>query len=230
MEADHFWFLGRRSHVLELLGKHPVDRNQRLLDLGCGTGYLAWILGNFGYRVIGLDSQPAGLVLARQRDPEGDYLAACAEQLPFREHSFDAVIACDVLEHVDDVQSLAEVYRVLKPGGRLILTVPAHPWLWSRRDELAGHRRRYRSAPFRSLVTGTGFRILRWTPYQCLLFPLVLLSRVFGRRGDRMTELEEMPGPFLNRFLSGISGFEVRVSRLRRMPWGSSFVLLAEKQ
>jgi len=220
LETSHFWFAGRRALVERLLQRH-VARVTSAVDVGCGTGSFLEVLDTYADHVVGIDP------LA---DPSaGRVLAGEAERLPFEAASLDLVTALDVLEHVDDGAALAEMRRVLRLGGWAVVTVPAFPFLWSERDELAGHRRRYRRADIVALFEASGFAVLETGYYQFALFPLLVASRIAARRRPGTTTLEERPAPRLNRALRRLNELEVRIGRRVHWPWGSTLAVAARK-
>jgi SAM-dependent methyltransferase len=225
LEGWHFWFAGRRVLVERLL-ERSVPPGEPVLDVGCGTGSMVRSLGERGYRVAGLD-----LVLPRLhvsgdgRLPAARLMQGSATAVPVRDASVSGVLLLDVLEHVDDRAALLEVSRVLRPGGAAVITVPAMPFLWSHRDVAAGHLRRYTRASLVRAVREAGLRLEELRFYQFLLFPLVLASRLLGRR----PESEEHPPPRLNRALSAVARAEARWGDRVRWPWGSSLVAVARK-
>jgi SAM-dependent methyltransferase len=218
MEATHFWFKGRRNLVMGLLNGCGGDPGT-LLDAGCGTGYFVGHLRRLGYKAFGLDPLAMGT--------QAPLVCGQVETLPFHAAAFDAVLLCDVLEHVEDREALAEAWRVLRNRGWMVITVPAHPWLWSYRDDSAGHRRRYTRRDLEGKVAAAGFRAIRITYYQCLLFPLVVASRLLGGIAPRDTE--DLPGPIVNRVMEWVTSLELILGRWVRLPWGSSLVMLASK-
>ncbi|MFO1518676.1 MAG: class I SAM-dependent methyltransferase [bacterium] len=156
LEKWHFWFVGRRAWLDSFLQKHFKDKKKRILDLGCGTGFTLKHLAQMGYRAVGTDFRFEGLHRVR-RTATSPVVQADATRLPFADLSFDLVVALDVLEHVEDHAALAEIKRILKPQGRLALTVPAFRWLWSVRDDEAGHLRRYTRGEMQTLLRSHGF-------------------------------------------------------------------------
>jgi SAM-dependent methyltransferase len=221
LERWHFWFAGRRDLVRGLLARHLEPAPQRLLDVGCGTGHLARELLAAGHHVTAVDFLPEALAAARADAPGVGLLRADAGRLPLGAGAFDAVTMLDVLEHVDDAAALAELRRVLRPGGLLVLTVPAFPWLWSHRDQAAGHRRRYTRGSLRAALGAAGFAPLELGAYQCALFPAVVASRLLGRRGPRLRDAEERPPALLNAALTWINRREAALGP-GRLPFGSS--------
>ncbi|MBI4380684.1 MAG: class I SAM-dependent methyltransferase [candidate division NC10 bacterium] len=229
LERWHFWFVGRRALIDRLLNRYLDGQAQVVLDLGCGTGLMLEILMRRGHRVVGLDLRPEGLYATRQVLPRSWLLQAEVTYLPLRDNAFGAVMLLDVLEHVDDRSLLAEVQRVLRPGGLAVITVPAIPWLWSYRDEAAGHLRRYTRQRLFSVLTDAGFHVREMHYYQCLLLPLVVITRLFGRRGPRLRDFEERPLPIFNAVMTWINRLEVQLSDLISWPWGSSLVVICRK-
>jgi SAM-dependent methyltransferase len=224
IEAWHFWFVGRRALVDRLVDRH-VPPNAIVLDLGCGTGSTLIGLARKGRRAIGMDVRPEGLAALRNADDSVALVRGDASALPFVNAGVDAVILLDVLEHVDDRQLLAQLLEILRPGGKLVITVPALPSLWSYRDEDAGHWRRYTRASLIDTLRAAGFEVVEVRYYQFALLPLVVLTRLLGRMSIAARparDLEERRVPILNSLFSLINRAEVKLSELLPMPIGSS--------
>jgi SAM-dependent methyltransferase len=228
IEGEHFWFTGRRQLVFGLLRKCPATVPERILDVGCGTGIHTRALLAQGRRTLALDIRPEGLAQLH-RESNVPVMQAEAEHLPLSDASLSGMLMLDVLEHVDDVLLLRDAHRALRPGGWVLATVPAMPWLWSYRDVGAGHKRRYTRATFSAAMLQAGFRVQSLTYYQCLLLPLTAATRLLGRNSPRMRDREDLPGPFLNRILGFVNRIELRLGRHLRWPWGSSLIALCER-
>ncbi len=232
VEGEHFWFVARRKLIIGLLRQHVQGHAAKLLDMGCGPGLNLPYWREFAKTVIGVDqhiSKSAKPSVQNDTDMpiviEGDVTA-----LPIESNSVEITLLLDVLEHVDDKMALSEAHRVLQPGGLLLLSVPAHPWLWGARDIGANHLRRYTSAGLRKTVQSAGFTIEKVRAYQFLLLPLVILSRVFGKFTVKTRNMEDRPSTFVNRICKWINLTEVRASlSLGPMPTGSSYTLVARK-
>lgn len=222
--ADHFWHAPRRTLLLRLLVDEGLAAPGRpVLDAGCGTGGLVDALRAAGFDAIGLD--PWG-----DSDAESDAIRqGTLDRLPFADGSFATVCLLDVLEHVDEAESLREVARVLVPDGRVLVTVPAHAWLWSPRDDAAGHLRRYSRRSLRKCLDQAGFVTERLFGYQLLLLPLAALARLRARLlGDpAATDAEDRPSEVVNRVLRFINLAEVALGRFVPMPTGTSLVAIA---
>lgn len=224
-EHAHFWHAPRTRLLLDTVASSGLCAGGRFLDVGCGSGAMAAALSAAGHDVRGIDPWAGETGL----DP-GSFITGQAESLTFPDASFSAASAFDVIEHADDERALAELFRVLAPGGRLFLSVPAYDWLWSTRDDLAGHRRRYSRRQLRQKLGHAGFRIERLFGYQFLLLPLFALSRLWSRLARRTdSNGEDHPGPMLNSVLRILNDFEVSAGRWLRPPIGSSLVLVASK-
>jgi SAM-dependent methyltransferase len=222
LEHSHFWFTGRRELVQRLLDRHVCERVGSAVDVGCGTGSFLDVLALYAERIRGLDR------LVWPDDPR--IVAGSAERMPLETGSVDLIVALDVLEHVDDREALRECARVLRDDGVLVLTVPAFPSLWSSRDQLAGHRRRYRKAELTRQLKDSGFEVAETTYYQFVLFPFLAASRFIGRLRPDTTELEERLPSWLNGPLRRLNALEVRLGSRVHWPWGSTLAIAARKK
>jgi SAM-dependent methyltransferase len=181
-------------------------------------------------RFVGLDMNATGAALARRRtgNPVTVGSVTC---LPFRDGTFDGVLALDVYEHVeDDVRALAETRRVLRRGGTLVLTVPCHPALFSAHDRALHHVRRYRRPEILGRVREAGFETVRETWLNmALLAPAAahrLLGRVLPRRGEDRSDAAIGVGP-LNRLLTGVMMAEAAALRRMDLPFGLGLMVVA---
>jgi len=166
--------------VLERIARLTLGDAPRILDVGCGTGQLLPDLGRFG-AVTGVDVNARAVEYARDRGSADVHLAA-AESLPFASGTFELVTCLDVLEHVgDDLRALTEMRRVTAPGGYLLLSVPAHPALWSGHDVAAGHARRYAARDVHALAAKAGWQPVEVFGFNALLLPFAALFRAASR-------------------------------------------------
>lgn len=232
LETFYWWFVARRkllSEVVSGLGKSP-DRTA-LLDVGCGTGLNYSVLSKFG-KVFGADSSPQALLFGRSRRVENLVLSK-AEDLQFPNEMFDVVTALDVLEHTDnDLTALREMWRVMKPGGMLVVTVPAYGFLWSEHDEALHHRRRYTAHELRNKMTNAGFEVQRSTYFITLLFFPIFLIRIWQNLTKRSLEAKTshviLP-KLLNSLLIRLLDLERFYLRWSNLPFGLTALATARK-
>lgn len=183
VELRHWWYGGMRAISAALLD--PIYEGRaglRILDAGCGTGGDARYLGRYG-QVVGLDLAPEAAALVGAQLP-GRFARGSVLALPFADASFDLVTSFDVLYHQgvpDEAVALAEARRVLRPGGRLLVRLPAYEWLRSRHDRQVHTRRRYTAGEVRRMIADAGFEVERLTYALCLLFPIPATSRLLER-------------------------------------------------
>lgn len=232
LEDRHWYFAGKRGLVLSLLAACLVKKNPRVLDAGCGTGRTLAELA-LRYDAVGMEPFAGALSFASRRGT-APLVCGSLEQVPFRDGVFDAVTVLDVLEHCDDdSRALAEIARVLTPGGLLVVTVPAFQWLWSAHDEALHHRRRYTDAGLRTLLERCGFTVSKSSYFNACVFPLVaavrLAGKVLNRRSDS-ADTDAMPPALLNSFLFSLQLFERVCIRFSRFPFGVSLVCVARKR
>ncbi|MFH1809187.1 MAG: class I SAM-dependent methyltransferase [Pseudomonadota bacterium] len=235
VEATHWWFRGRRRILRGLLDAAlGSSHDLRTLDVGFGTGANAPVLAARSRTLVGVDFSADALVQGRQRHAlytavvAGDVLA-----LPFRDGSFELVTALDLLEHLDDDdRGVAELLRVVAPGGLLIVFVPAHAWLWGLHDDLAHHRRRYTAASLRALFADHPDELERLTSFNLLLLPPIFVARQVLNlvRPRQLRSENQINGPLLNLLLSGLFALEAPWLARRDLPLGVSLVAVVRRR
>lgn len=236
LEDTYWWFVGRRRLVRDLIARFAPEEPRLILDAGCGTGGTLAHLQGMG-ELWGCDVAPEALKECRGRGFE-NIRHSPVETLDFPDERFDVVISCDVLEHIEgDRQAMAEMVRVLKPGGICVLTVPAHRWLWSEHDEALDHLRRYEAAGLRDLIEAAGLQIELYSKAVAIAMPAILASVAYRRivhllsgphDGPKQTALFKLPGP-LNAALIGLLDIEAWLMRYVPLPVGASLVAVARK-
>lgn len=229
MESWHGWFQGRRVLLHRLIRQYRLlGTGARWLDIGCGTGQITRMLADWQEWVLGVD---LAIETSRYSENTFRFVVGNGLQLPLRTGSVDHVLLLDVLEHVPDVLLLQEVARVLHPDGFLIVTVPAEPWLWSPRDVIAGHLRRYTRKELVRVLALSGFRVLEVGYYNVLLLPALAVLRILGHRIPRfqITLEERVPKP-LNSVLTRILTLEARLGRWIPWPMGSSLYAVCRRE
>ena len=230
VEGTHWWFVGRRrilsSFVRRIVGN--LDNPQpRILDVGCGTGANLEMLAQFG-EAEGVDVSTEALEFCQTRDLQ-NVRQGVAERLPYEDNSFDLVTGLDVVEHLDnDVAGLQEMRRVLRPGGRALLFVPAFMFLWGVQDDISNHRRRYTLASLEKVVRQAGLEVELATYANITFFAPILLGRLLMRvTGCRPASENNITVGFLNGVLGSIFGAEATMLRHMRFPFGVSIICVA---
>lgn len=231
-ERDHFWFRGFRRFVEPLVADAAGNRRLEILDCGCGTGHNLHMLRRYG-RVYGIDLTRAGLQYARERG-EARVARATVAGLPFPDNRFDLVTSFDVLYALEDEverQAIAEMCRVLKPGGTAIVNVAALEALRGNHSILAGEIRRYSRSGLRRRLEAGGLRVTHSTYTNLSILPLVAAVRLRQRLSGHVESREEIsipPAP-VNALLSALLAAEAAALRVVSMPLGSSLLAVAQK-
>jgi SAM-dependent methyltransferase len=225
-----YWWYRARADLLHAVLEEHVGEPARVLDVGSADGPSVGWLRSHG-KQVSLDVDPRGL------GPGG--VCGSAEALPFRDESFDVVAGFDVLEHcADEHGALREVARVLAPGGRFLMSVPAYRWAWSDFDDQNGHHRRYTRPRAVAAVEAGGLQVQRATYAFASVFPIFAVERLVrrarcpvSRRRVAPADVVELPdvSPAVERLLLGLCRVDRRVLGSRDLPFGSSVVLAASK-
>ena len=232
MEGKHWWFVGRRKIIesfVERVCRDIAKRRARILDVGCGTGANLQMLANYGV-AEGVDISAEALEFCRARGLSKVKLGP-AEALPFEDASFDLVTGLDVVEHLDeDAAGLSEMRRVLRPGGRALLFVPAFMFLWGVQDDISHHRRRYTRAELTDAIERAGLSVERSTYANITFFLPTLVGRLIMRVTGLTPESEaNINVSALNGILGWILGAESWWLRRMSFPFGVSIVCVARR-
>ncbi|CAN5248078.1 class I SAM-dependent methyltransferase [soil metagenome] len=224
----HWWFVARRKIVRALLSRDATpDRKMRILEVGCGTGSNLAMLKSYGVvDAIEPDDDARNVAIERsQIAVRGGFLP---DGVKLEDGVYDIVVLLDVLEHIgDDLGTLQALKAKLTPTGKLLITVPANPWLWSEHDVAHHHQRRYTQASLSKVLTAAGYRIDHQSHFNTLLFPLIVLMRAIGRVTGRGGGDDAVPHRAVNWILQKTFGAEsLWVPRIR-MPWGVSIAAVA---
>lgn len=231
IEATHWWFVGRRELFARNISTFGLRSDAPVLDIGTSTGTNLRMLRDLGMsNVRGLDFSPEAIRFCRMKGL-GEVTLGEIGAMPFPDASFDLAVVTDVIEHVDDDRgALAEVWRVLRPNGKAILTVPAFKMLWGHQDDLSMHKRRYRMQELVSKVESAGFLIRERYYFNYLLFFPILLARRLMRRLPAGVDSEnQINSPVINAILGAIFRLDVRTAKYVRPPFGVSLYLTVEK-
>jgi len=242
-EDKHAWFAGRTRAIQKYLDAEMPPRTtgvpRKVLDIGSGAGNMAHHLAHYG-QVIGLDYNPRPLGMAKQRGLTASQ--GMGNQLPFDDNEFDLVALLDTVEHIaDEFGVFEECLRVLKPGGKLMVTVPAFMWLWSYNDEINDHERRYTVPELRQKLELTGFSVRRISYNNFFLFPAIAGIRMLRPYNPDLesphltededvyqVEMEPIPEP-VNSILHFVGWLEAEMVQRFSLPFGTSVLCVAEK-
>jgi SAM-dependent methyltransferase len=231
VEADHWWFRGRRKLFASILGRFGAVPNSRILDAGTSSGTNLRMLRDGGFTDFrGLEISPVAIEICARKGlgpvERGDIC-----NMPFSPESFDFVLATDIIEHVDrDDLALKEIHRVLKPGAHCLVTVPAFQSLWGHQDIKSHHKRRYRQKPLLETIRAAGLTPVISYHFNYLLFPPIWLIRRLMNFIAHPTRAEaQMNSPQLNRLLYAIFRLDTLTAPLLHPPFGVSILVVCRR-
>ncbi|MBI3252261.1 MAG: class I SAM-dependent methyltransferase [Candidatus Omnitrophica bacterium] len=235
VEDTHWWFLGLRHLTLQSICRYAIGTKSSILDAGCGTGGLLRFISaqSRSHRLVGIDISRIALDLLRSA---GKPSVACAsvEKLPFRSQSFDVVTSLDVLytRGIDAHWAAREFFHVLKPGGLLIVNLPAFEFIRSTHDKAIRTGHRYQKREVVTLLEGAGFSVTIATYWNTFLFPIICLIRLLRSRDtcrQHSSDVKATPSA-LNYLLLQILRLENRLVASLPLPFGTSVFCIAQKQ
>ncbi|MBK6592258.1 MAG: class I SAM-dependent methyltransferase [Burkholderiales bacterium] len=225
VQQTHWWFVARREILASVIQRLNLPPRPDILEIGCGTGANLAMLSEHGH-VVAMEYDDVARGMAAK-------LAVCVvqagglpEPVPFADGTFDLVCLLDVLEHIEaDAAAMTRVARLLKPGGRVLLTVPAYGWLWSAHDTAHHHHRRYTASAVRSLAGQAGLVVQRVGYFNTLLFPLIAGARLLGKLLSLSNRSDAaLPNRWVNALLRLIFASERHVVAHTGFPWGVSVI------
>lgn len=225
LDSEHWWFAARRE-ILESVIRRVVrpPEQARILEIGCGTGHNLEMLSKFG-TVEATELNDKARELAAKRLGREVERAALPDLSAVGDSKFDLIALLDVLEHIsDDRPALNAIASVLKPRGKLLVTVPANPWMWSAHDVAHHHYRRYRRSQLRRLAEDAGFTVELLSPFNTLLFPAVAGARFVGKLTGRESADDSLPSKPVNWVLRSVFSLEKSLVGLIPLPFGVSLV------
>jgi SAM-dependent methyltransferase len=235
IEQTYWWFVGKQFLVRRILERLSPNRQglDRILDIGCGTGIVLKLLEGFGTS-YGMELSPDAIQFLRNRGLNLVVRSDADQSIPFKDNAFSAITCLDVLEHLDnDLTLLKEMGRVCKPGGHVIVTVPAFKILWSPHDVALHHKRRYTRKPTLDKVSGLGYTVIKASYYNVsLFFPILLVRKLkllFSSKNHMRSDFFVSIPKGLNALLSSLFLFEIGCLRLLNFPFGVSLLLVLQK-
>nr|WP_315382614.1 class I SAM-dependent methyltransferase [uncultured Sphingomonas sp.] len=228
-DSTHWWYRARRDILADYLARYgAVPKDAKILEIGCGTGHNLPMLGAFG-EVDAIEIDPAAREIASARLGKPVGASPLPELTGVQPGSYDLIAVLDVVEHIeDDVAALKAMASVLKPGGKILITVPAHQWMWSAHDVVNHHKRRYSKATLLASLEKAGlkWRKLRW--FNSLLFPVAVAARFAGKLMGKDDSDDSPPPAVLNKAFETIFGLERHLLGRLPMPPGLSIIVIAE--
>jgi len=228
LDGRHWWYRARRDILADLIERRialPADAH--ILEIGCGTGHNLEMLARFG-RVDGIEIDEAARAIASGRLGHMVMDSPLPELPGVEDRTYDLVAILDVLEHVEqDREALASIARKLRPGGKLLITVPAFPWMWSAHDEVNHHKRRYTRGTLRKVIGDAGLELEMMSWFNSLLFPLAAAARLAGRLTGKQDSDDKMPPAPVNALFEAVFGLERYALGRVPFPPGVSLVAIA---
>ncbi len=230
-EDLHWWFCGRRSIAEAVIRSLDLPPSAQILEIGAGTGGNISMLEQFG-SVTAVEMSDLARDIAREKTGRTFLEGYLPHNIPARNSTFDLICLFDVLEHVEeDESSLVAIHDLLKPGGRLLLTVPAHQWLWSRHDVELHHFRRYSRSQLRDRVARAGFAVDKLTYTNAALFPVAALMRLVDRMRDGRAPVgHAIPPAVLNMAMKAVFSAECHIVASASLPVGISLLGVLRKE
>lgn len=229
LEESHWWHINKRRLVSFFIKQNITNKNNKILDVGCGTGKNIEEFSKFG-TCWGIDYSTEAIAFCKKRGIKNAVLGSI-QKIPFPAKSFDFITALDVLEHVDDSKALKEIYRVLKPKGILIVTVPAFQRLWSKWDEVLHHKRRYTKKSLGKVIQENKFNTIKISYfYSFLILPVFLIrivKNIFFK--DHYPSDFKLSSKLINNLMINISAAERSFITHNDIPFGTSLLAVAKK-
>ena len=228
LDQRHWWYRARREVLAALIRREArPPANAHILEIGCGTGHNLEMLSEFG-TVDALELDEEARSIAERRLGKGVMSAPLPDLAGVPDRHYDLIGAFDVIEHIDDDQAaLASIAKRLKRGGKLVITVPAHQWMWSAHDVVNHHKRRYSKQALRALVESSPLKLERIGYFNSLLFPLAVAERLSSKlRGKDDADLSLPPRP-LNAALERVFALERHLVARLPLPPGLSLFAVA---
>jgi SAM-dependent methyltransferase len=225
----HWWFVGRRSIVRDLISRMHLPENAKILEVGCGPGGNLNMLNDFGYvKAFEMSDDAIAMAMKLTNNCFDIKVGSCPNDIPFEGEKFDLICMFDVLEHIEeDVETLIALTKHLNNNGKLLITVPAYQWLYGAHDKLLHHKRRYSLNELSRKVQNSGYEIKKISYFNSILFPFAFAVRVYERifGGDRPSG-GGIPNKFTNYLLCCLFKSEKYLLRHMRLPFGVSLVVI----
>ena len=228
LDQRHWWYRARRTVLADLIRRYAMPpKDAHILEIGCGTGHNLEMLAQFG-EVDALELDDEARAVAETRLGRSVLSAPLPELAGVADRHYDLIATLDVIEHIDDDRAaLAAIAGKLRPGGKLVMTVPAHQWMWSAHDVVNHHKRRYSKPALKRLVEASPLKLDRIGYFNSFLFPLAVAERFSSRlRGKDDADVKLPSGP-LNAALETVFRAERHLVGRLPLPPGLSLFAVA---
>lgn len=234
LEKFHWWFVYRQNILKICIKKYlsKLKRDAKILDIGCGTGGNLQLLNESFIDVMGVDNSDLAIRYCQDKNLKNILKAELPDLALVEDNSVDLILLLDVLEHIeDDNFTIAVLKSKLKKGGYLLMSVPAFSFLWTKHDEGFHHKRRYSLSEIVKKLKAQDFKIIKSSYMYFLLFPAVVLMRLFKKISKNYAEKDdfELNNSFLNSLIIKILSIETFLFQYFDYPFGSSVLILGEK-
>jgi SAM-dependent methyltransferase len=231
-QSRHWWFTARRKILVATIARLNLPRDAAILEIGCGPGGNLDMLATFGkVSALEMDADARAMAHANTRHAYDIRAGSCPGDIPFPDGQFDLICILDVLEHIDDDHgTLVALRNLLRPEGRILVTVPASPWLWGAHDEFLHHKRRYSSRTLRGEIARAGLHAGKLSHFNTLLFPLAAASRLKDRwLHKRQASGTSIPATPVNWLFGRIFASERGLLQRVNLPFGVSLLAILKK-
>ena len=231
LQDEHWWFVGRRKIIRKILERHiPRGPEIEILEAGCGYGGNLAMLADFG-RVSAFEFDKGAREFAKELsgvDVKAGELPQNLSQLS--SSTYDLIVMLDVLEHItEDLMSLKVLRDHLVKDGRILITVPAHQWLWSGHDEIHHHKRRYSRETLGDCLVDAGLEPVEMRYFNTFLFPIAVAQRLVLHSRKRTASVDRLPAPAFNSLLANVFASERAFLGKFAMPFGLSLYAVAKR-
>lgn len=226
-ESMHWWFSGRRAILSKIIESMDIPQNARILEIGCGTGGNLPMLARFGeVSALEMDANARAIASKKTNNLYDIRAGSCPNDIPLYGQRFDLICMFDVLEHIDkDSETLIAIKQLLTKDGYILITVPAYQWLWGVHDEFLYHKRRYSATRLRKKIVAAGFRPVKISYFNTILFPLAAIMRLKDKLfGNPSTTGTSVPPTSINTFFRIIFGAERFMLERFNLPFGVSLL------
>ncbi len=230
MQENHWWFRARRKILFSILKKHISSGNCSILEIGCGTGGNLSMLKKLG-QVSAMEMNEFSVNYASKNNSIPVKTGWLPDNIPFTK-KFDVICLFDVLEHIqNDQAALKAAIKMLNPGGIIMLTIPAHKWLFGSHDKMHNHYRRYSSKDLKKKIAVSGIKLIRLSHFNFLLFPVLMITRAFDLIVDPETALGySTPNKILNTILYSVFSLEKYLINKISLPFGGSVFAIVKNK